>query len=142
MALKHKQIALIHVAKRELGLTDDEYRAMLNSFGVTSSKDLDNQTFDQVVNHLEKLGFRLRRGKGSSDSVPPARSPLLSKIRAQLNDLDLPWSYAEGIARRMFFNSGPDVVIRLRMLSPRQLHKVAAALTYEQRRRKAVKAAR
>ena len=38
--LTHKQLALVHIAKKQTGMTETEYRDLLSSFGVSSSKDL------------------------------------------------------------------------------------------------------
>ena len=45
-----KKIALIHIIKKELNLTDFEYRAVLKiSAGVESSKDLDEDKFRKLM---------------------------------------------------------------------------------------------
>jgi len=47
MALNNKQLALIHVAKTKLGITEDQYRSCLVQIaGVESSKDLDRGGFE------------------------------------------------------------------------------------------------
>lgn len=52
------QKALIHTAKRDLGLDDATYREMLrNIAGVASSKDLTPRQFEAVIAHLEARGF-------------------------------------------------------------------------------------
>jgi len=46
------QIAMIHTLKSKLGMTDDEYRVMLDGFGVASSKDLsasDSKAFIEAL---------------------------------------------------------------------------------------------
>ena len=59
MALTRKQTALIHVAKTQLGLSDDDYRAVLrDEAGVDTSRDLDNDGFDTVMERFRALGFR------------------------------------------------------------------------------------
>lgn len=59
MALTKRQTALIHVAKTQLGLGDDDYRAVLrDEAGVESSRDLDNDGFDAVMARFKALGFR------------------------------------------------------------------------------------
>lgn len=59
MALTRKQSAAIHVGKKELGLTDDEYRAILyRSAGVTSSRELDSFGFESVIERFASLGWR------------------------------------------------------------------------------------
>lgn len=66
MARKHSrnnlartQIALLHVAKRDLGLTDDQYRDILFRFGdCESSKQLDQDGFDLIMQYFSALGFK------------------------------------------------------------------------------------
>ena len=81
------QLALIHVAKKELALSDEDYRAILGQYGVSSSKDLTIAGFEKVMTHMERLGFK---------SITP-RQPTRAPIRdanglpypAQLKMLDI-----------------------------------------------------
>ena len=58
MALTRKQTALIKVAVKQLGLSDDDYRAVLRGeAGVESSRDLDNDGFDAVMARFRARGF-------------------------------------------------------------------------------------
>ncbi|MCB9747453.1 MAG: DUF1018 domain-containing protein [Candidatus Omnitrophica bacterium] len=51
--IDHKKLALIHIIKKELKLTDQEYRDILfKSAGVRSSKDLDEQSFKKLMNYF------------------------------------------------------------------------------------------
>lgn len=52
------QLAKIHIAKAELGLTQEDYLSILSGFGVESSKDLDNSKADELIKHLKKLGWQ------------------------------------------------------------------------------------
>lgn len=50
MTLDHKKLAVIHIVKRELGLSDDEYRDLLQrETGVRSAKDLDEKGFRRLM---------------------------------------------------------------------------------------------
>jgi phage gp16-like protein len=72
---RRRDLAAIHVAKKQLGLDDDTYRAMLWSVGrVRSAADLDFAGRRQVLEHLQARGFRHRR--------PQARDPQSRKVRA------------------------------------------------------------
>ncbi len=65
MTISKRQIALLHVAKAKLGLTDAEYRAALVQIaGVESSTELDRGGFEALMGFLEYLGFEplVRRG--------------------------------------------------------------------------------
>lgn len=53
--IDHKKLAVIHIVKKELGLTDDEYRDALEKVtGVRSAKDLDEQSFRKLMNYFAR----------------------------------------------------------------------------------------
>jgi phage gp16-like protein len=57
---KRKQrLALIHVAKKQCGLKEDEYRALLQgTAGFKSARDIEHlEQFDAVMDGFRKLGF-------------------------------------------------------------------------------------
>jgi hypothetical protein len=57
--ISSKQIALVHVAKRELGLDDESYRAILARYGeCESAADLTAFGFHHVMRYFTALGFR------------------------------------------------------------------------------------
>lgn len=59
MAPSRKQLALIHVARKQLGLGDERYRGILRTVaGVDSAKDLDRRGFELVMQTMAALGFR------------------------------------------------------------------------------------
>lgn len=65
MTMSRAQIALIHVAKKDRGLSDDEYRAALIQIaGVTSSVELDTEGFDAMMGFFVWLGFAPTKAKG------------------------------------------------------------------------------
>lgn len=60
--ISRDKIALIHVAKKELGWSDEVYRHVLKDHGgVSSSKDLDESGFDRVIKHAKAMGFWIKR---------------------------------------------------------------------------------
>lgn len=80
--LRRDDLSKIHIAKKQLGLDDDTYRAMLWSIArVRSAKDLDFTGRQRVLHHLRKRGFK---GKPAAASAPaPApMDPQIAKIRA------------------------------------------------------------
>lgn len=61
--IREREIRLIHVAKRELRLDDETYRAMLFAVArVKSAKDLDWTGRKKVLDHMKARGFKVRRG--------------------------------------------------------------------------------
>lgn len=78
------QIALIHVAKKQLGLDDDMYRAILQIHGrVESSKDLDAAGFEAVMRYFNKCGFKSTWRELTYGDRPGMASPRqVKRIRA------------------------------------------------------------
>jgi phage gp16-like protein len=73
---RNVEIAMIHIAKKELGLDDDTYRAVLWTCArVTSSKDLDFGGRKAVLAHFKARGWK---------SKPAAKSN--TKIKLSLED--------------------------------------------------------
>lgn len=131
------ELALIHLAKRDLGLDDETYRAALMAIGrVTSAAHLDQHGRQQLIRHFESRGWKRakRRSTKRHPGVPAhSRAALVSKIEAQLVVLTEEWSYADSIAKRMF------KVDSVRFCDDQRLPKIVAALYYEIKRRAARK---
>ena len=131
--LRRRDLAKIHIAKKQLGMSDTAYREMLkNITGVASAADLDGHGRSKVLVHLKYCGFKpaykhtLQQIKHRS--AAKEREPMLAKVRAILMDLKYPWKYADAMAKRMF------KVDRVHWLEPHQLHKLTIALIYHQKR--------
>ncbi|WP_416053111.1 gp16 family protein [Cupriavidus basilensis] len=116
-------LAKIHIAKKQLAMDDDAYRAMLQSVGgVSSSKDLTALGAAKVLRHLEKCGFKPLAHVGRRPTPTADRKPLVGKIEALLAEAKRPWAYADSMASRMF------KVDKLDWCTPDQLWRIAAAL--------------
>ena len=93
MALTRKQTALIHVAMTQLSLSDDDYRAiLLHEAGVDTSRDLDNDGFDAVMERFRALGFK-------PTATPPAYGRRAGMATpAQVSYIRSLWSeYTDGV---------------------------------------------
>lgn len=78
MALTHKQIALIHVAKSLVGMDEATYRTFLRAHaGVDSSKDLSKAQFNEVMTAFEGMGFARKERR-----IGMASAAQIGKIRA------------------------------------------------------------
>jgi phage gp16-like protein len=51
-------LAKVHVAKKQLGLSDDQYEAVLRGFEVASARDMTIPQLEQLVKYFRRLGFR------------------------------------------------------------------------------------
>jgi phage gp16-like protein len=79
--IREREIRLIHVAKRELGLDDETYRAMLFAVArVQSVKDLDWTGRKKVLDHMKARGFKVRSKAAPSRQL--AQDAESKKIRA------------------------------------------------------------
>lgn len=131
-ALRRKDLARIHLAKKEVGLDDDAYRELLKgTTGKTSAADLTNRGRWQVLQALAKLG-----AKAAAEPFPgrparprPDKAGLIEKIEAQLADAKRPWAYAHAMAQRMFR------VDQIQWCDADQLRRIVAALAYDAKRR-------
>lgn len=100
-ALRKRQLAQIHMAKAELGLDDDTYRALLMDVtGVDSAAKLNAMARKAVLERLKSKGWKNK--KHSAPAVTAEKAPYVRKIGALLADMKLTWSYADGIAKQMY----------------------------------------
>ena len=129
---RNPSLAKIHIAKKQLGLDEETYRAMLLQHGgVNSAKDLTPLGAARVLQHLEKSGFKPKASPGKRPNPAAGRAALVSKIEAQLTAAGRPWSYADAMAQHMF------KVVKVDWLDEEQLGKMVAALAIDAKRRKA-----
>lgn len=102
-AIRKRELAQIHIAKSDLGLDDDTYRALLMDVsGVDSAAKLTAKGRKDVLERFISKGWANKKHRsGKSPSTAAWKAPLMSKIGALLADQGLPWSYANGIAKQM-----------------------------------------
>lgn len=129
--IRRRDLALIHLAKKDLGLDEDMYRDILmQCCGVESAAELD------PANRRKLLAFFRGRGWGRKDHSKnrphnmnaPDRARMLKKIEALLTEAHRPWSYADAMAKRIC------KIDRLAFCLPEHLSKIIAALMYDAKR--------
>lgn len=132
--MKSPGLTKIQIARRQLGMDDDTYRAMLKrTVGAESSKGLTPRQVGRVLAELERLGFE-PTGKARMPAdrqvaeLPPERNAMVRKIGAQLAEADRPWAYADAMAVQMF------KVDRVEWCEPDQLRRLVAALAVDAKR--------
>lgn len=128
MNRRNQQLSKIHIAKKDLGLDDETYRALLSRItGQSSAKDLSPLDVAKVLREFERLGWKSKQGR--SKPKPAAdKAKLVGKIEAQLAEAGRPWEYGDGLAKRMYN------VDRLEWLDAEQLGGVVAALAKDAKR--------
>ena len=83
MALTRKQLSLIHVARRQLGLDDAEYRAILGAAaGVASASKLDTDGLAAVIRHFEARGFTPTGPRPYGERYGMASDAQVGRLRA------------------------------------------------------------
>jgi phage gp16-like protein len=125
---RRSELAVIHIAKKQLGLDDETYRAvirMISNGKTDSSADLDHVERSRLLDHLKAKGFK----KHTRPKTANVKAPQIEKIEALLASQKLPWSYADGVAKQMF---GRD---KLEWCSGQELRAVIVALTKRQSRK-------
>lgn len=124
---RRRDLAAIHTAKRDLGMSDDAYRAILWAIGrVKSSADLDQAGRSKVLDHLRACGWKpipKVNPWAFIDTAAADRRPLLRKICAVCRSMGVGKAYAEGAARRQ-----TGIERRLEMMDPGQLWILAGIL--------------
>ena len=131
MTRRNMDLSKIHIAKKNLGLDDETYRALLfRVAGVRSAKDLNPRTAGKVLAEFERLGWKAAPSKPGRNkpAVAPDRAKLIGKIEAFLAEAKRSWSYVDGMAFHMF------KVERVEWCDSGQLMKLVAALTYDAQR--------
>ena len=132
------RLAAIHIGKKNLGMDDESYRLLLSDmFGKRSAKDLTEAEQGELLERFKQLGFVPKKPQNKTANKTPKwgkrpnptanREPLMGKIEALLADNNLPWAYADGIAKQMF------KVEKVDWLEREQLRKVVAALVVRSR---------
>lgn len=127
--MRRKDLAMIHLAKKQLQLDDEMYRGILQDVcGVASSADLDAGGRQKLLSYFRtRGGWQSQRGTGSHPGKPhnftdPERGPYLRKIEAFLAEARRPWAYADGMVKHMFG------IERLAFCTPVQLRKIISAM--------------
>ena len=132
-------MAKIHIAKKDLGLDEDTYRAVLARHGAPgdrpSSARMSVPQLESVVRELQAKGWTPKKpGAGRRPRPPVRRADQIAKIEALLADKarrqgrPVPWAYADAIARRVCR------VEKIDWCESDQLRRVIAALEYDRRR--------
>ncbi len=123
-------LAKVHIAKKDLGLDDDTYRAML--VGITTRESARDCTVPQLVGVLAELRRKgwMPRQTGSQPAPAPGKgkAALMGKITALLAAAERPETYADAMARRMYRRD------KLTFCTPKELQGIITALSKDAKR--------
>ena len=106
MSIDKKKIALIHIIKNELALSDEEYRKILHKeAGVSTSKDLDEQKFRKLMNYFVRSPYY---------QVNPLGLTMRQKLYIKSLAQRLSWetSHLNNFIHKYYNKSSPDYLTR------------------------------
>lgn len=93
---KRRLIAMVHVARKELGLDDDAYRDVLGRVtGVRSCSDCTRGQLEDVITEMKRLGFRVRAGRRRTETSAAVRKifalwrAMAPRLRSEGSDASL-----------------------------------------------------
>jgi hypothetical protein len=76
-----KKLAVIHIVKKELDLSDEEYRDILmKTAGVRSAKDLDDKGFQRLMHYF----VRSRHYRTTKDSITLRQKLFINHLRLEV----------------------------------------------------------
>ena len=104
----HAELAKIHIAKRDLKLTDPLYRGFLNVlFGQGSARDLTQEQVEELLEHFKSLGWKSEYTKSetgrkqSESKAPPSHgSGRKPATMAQIGLIVYLWEHGPGIRHK------------------------------------------
>lgn len=125
--LRRAELSQIHIAKKQLNMDDECYRAvLLRVTKKASSKDLTWQERKALLDEFKRLGFSIK-AKHKIPSVGADRMPRMEKIGALLAEAKRPWSYVTPIVKKLGYE-------RIEFCSVADLGKIIAALVIDAER--------
>lgn len=127
--LRQRDLARIHLIKKQLGLDDETYRELLQGLvGKSSSAEMNRHERWTVLQEMGRLGASTSVPPRKPQAPPPEKARLLYKIESLLAEKDRPLEYAHAMAKRMF------KVDLIQWCDPDQLRRIVAALVYDTQR--------
>jgi hypothetical protein len=80
--LDNKKLAVIHIVKKELGLSDQKYRDTLEKVtGIRSAKDLDDRGFYKLMNYFARSNYY----RISQDGLTFRQKMYIKNLKEQLS---------------------------------------------------------
>jgi Bacteriophage Mu, GemA protein len=95
-------LALVHIAKKELALRDDEYRDVLKYWGVTTSAQMSIPELEELVTYFETLGFKKKvsADKDLGSGIGQIKA-LKERVRAEAGKLNNGEQRLKGLVKKI-----------------------------------------
>ena len=127
------ELAKVHIAKRDLKLTDQLYRGVLNVlFGETSARDLSHKQIDELLDHFKSLGWGNEYTKEET-TLPAHSNGRKVATMAQLGLIMYLWKHGPGIRNKStqaldYFLSHHFHIPELKQVKARQVPGILGAI--------------
>lgn len=120
-------LAKVHILKKDLGMTDDQYRDMLEDLTrKRSAGDLTSAQLARIIDHMSSLLNGPKQQRPFERN--PGESPQMMKIKALLLAGKRPLAYGDALADRLYG------VKRLEWVKPHQLGGIIGTLEKQAQR--------
>lgn len=127
--VRRRELAMIHIAKKQLGMAEESYRAILWTIArVESAGDLDWAGRKQLLEHLKKCGFKARPPKraGGREVEESPQAKMIVALWLELHNAGVVKDPSDRALNRWVKRmTGVD---SLRWLKPQQMNSVVEAL--------------
>jgi phage gp16-like protein len=146
MSPRKAMLAKLHLARKELALTEESYRDILRRItSQASAAALTDRQLDQVLAEFQRLGWKPRKGKGRTGS---SAAPQIRMIHAVWRDIvemgidaeDETAALRRFVARQTKTAANPQGVSDPKFLDSAQANRVLEGLKAWRRRLKAKEA--
>lgn len=102
---RNKLLAMIHIAKKDLGLTQEQYEAILHGYKVESAKDLSLIQLDSCVKYLKHLGWEYQPKPKRVGPDPKRVKALQERARELAGKLNNGEQRLQGLVRTICKNT-------------------------------------
>jgi phage gp16-like protein len=129
---RNRDLASIHIAKKQLGMEEDAYRAIIRAISnqrTDSSGELTDAERQQLLAHLKACGFKAKpQASAPQKNVAADKQAMMGRIATMLSANGRDWNYINAVAARMF------KVARAEWCDKNQLHSLIGVLAKDARR--------
>ena len=95
-------LAKVHIAKKELGLLDVDYRDILGrEFGVTSSAALADRELGSLIDYFESKGWKSRKSKARGQKSAAQVAALRGRVRQEAEAMGMEARRLRGLTRKI-----------------------------------------
>lgn len=96
-------LAKIHIAKQQMGMSDDEYEMFLRSFKVSSAADMTIKQMENMVKLMKHYGWKpiAKRRRAKSVADPDRLAALRARVMDEIKHLDHWQERLGGLTRKI-----------------------------------------